>query len=240
MSRNLALSIFLHSFTLSLVSNAQIIDLKKEKAERLREQATFTGRISKLNSVAALARIRVEHKNTKFLTSGDLVEFWSENYPRTKCLSRVIGKSSDYLLLRIPDYEKCIARVYMSVGASLVFWSRDLEKNLQTAEEVVAILLKKRVALDAKKRQHEKELTTHLTKVETVNKRYETLRQKLELEWQRELSDLEDQKVQQFSLFKEAETRLNDVDSKLESYKIHDHNFQLDRWSLDPDLYIKK
>ena len=94
--------------------------------------------------------------------------------------------------------------------------------------------------MKAKKDRHQKELTGHVEKVDGVNKRYEILRQKLEIEWQKELSALEEDKSRSFTEFKNSEARLNEIDTKLETYRVEDHNLKLDRWSLDPALYIKK
>jgi hypothetical protein len=76
--------------------------------------------------------------------------------------------------------------------------------------------------------------------VDAVNKRFEILRQKLEIEWQKELAALEEDKAKSFTEFKNAVARLNEIDVKLEAYRLEDHNLKLDRWSLDPALYQKK
>jgi hypothetical protein len=68
----------------------------------------------------------------------------------------------------------------------------------------------------------------------------EILRQKLEIEWQKELALLEEDKARTYAEFKNSEARLNEIETKLEAYRIEDHNLKLDRWSLDPALYIRK
>lgn len=200
----------------------------------------FTGRISRLNSKARLARIRTDFTNIKFLNRKDRVEFWNEDYPQQRCISLVEGRTNDYLLLKIPQYDICVQRMHFTTGSYLHFESPDLAASVKIARELVAVLLKKRLALKAKKDRHHNDLAGHVEKVDTVNKRYEILRQKLEIEWQKELSNLEEDKAHNFTEFKNAEARLNEIDSKLEAYRIDDNNLKLDRWSLDPALYIKK
>lgn len=200
----------------------------------------FSGRISRLNASARLARIRTDFANIKFLNRRDRVDFWNETYPNQRCMAYVEGRSNDYLLLRIPQYENCIRRVHFTTGTYLKFESDDLRRTVTLARELVEILLKKRLAMRAKKERHQRELDSHPEKVETVNKRYEILRQKLEIEWQKELAALEEDKAVSFTEFKNSEARLNEIDTKLESYRIEDHNLKIDRWSLDPALYIKK
>ena len=100
--------------------------------------------------------------------------------------------------------------------------------------------MKKRLAMNAKMSRHQKELDGFVEKVDATNKRYEILRQKLEIEWQKELAALEEDKSRSFTEFKNAEARVNEIDTKIETYRIDDHNLKLDRWSLDPALYIRK
>jgi hypothetical protein len=200
----------------------------------------FSGRISRLNSPAKLMRVRTDFANIKFLNRQDRVEFWNESYPDQRCMGYVEGRSNDYLLLKIPQFEHCVRKVHFTTGAYLHFQSPELKQTVKIVQELVEVLLKKRIAMQAKKDRHHKELTGHVEKVDSVNKRFEILRQKLEIEWQKELSLLEEDKARSFTEYKNAEARLNEIDTKLEAYRIEDHNLKLDRWSLDPALYIKK
>ena len=86
----------------------------------------------------------------------------------------------------------------------------------------------------------EKTLSGFIEKIDVTNKRYELLRQKLELEWQKELSNLEEDKTKSYALLKDAEAKLHDIEFKLQQYRVRDQNLIKDRWSLDPNLYIKK
>jgi hypothetical protein len=205
------------------------------------EEATiFTGRISRLNAPAKLARIRTDSANIKFLNRKDRVEFWNESYRDRRCVALVEGRTNDYLLLRIPEYETCIRKVHFTSGTYLHFESPDLEQTVKIAKELVEILLKKRLAMNAKKTRHQRELDGYVEKVDAVNKRYEILRQKLEIEWQKELAAVEEDKSRSFTEFKNSEARVNEIDTKIETYRVEDHNLKLDRWSLDPALYIRK
>lgn len=200
----------------------------------------FAGTISRMNAEAKLIRIRTDFANIKFLNRKDRIEFWNESYPATRCLALIEGRTNDYLLVRIPEYANCIRKVHFTTGSYLHFQSVDLGETVKLAREVVEILLKKRLAMSAKKERHQKDLDGHVEKVDVVNKRYEVLRQKLEIEWQKELANLEEDKAKTFTEFKNSEARLNEIDTKLEAYRIEDHNLKLDRWSLDPSLYFKK
>jgi len=205
------------------------------------ENATvFSGRISRLNSSAHLARIRTDFANIKFLNRKDRLEFWNETYPDRRCVALVEGRTNDYFLIKIPQYDTCIRKVHFSIGTYLHFDSQDLEQTVKVAKELVEILLKKRLAMNAKKTRHQRELDAYVEIVDAVNKRYEILRQKLEIEWQKELAAVEEDKSISFTEFKNSEARVNEIDTKLETYRVEDHNLKLDRWSLDPALYIRK
>ena len=199
----------------------------------------FSGRISRLNAPAKIARIKTNYGNIKFLNSSDRLVFWNESYPQQRCLATVEGRTNEYLLIKIPRYDDCIRRVHFTTGSYLKFESEDLKNSIDLARELVEILQKKRLATEAKKERNRKELERYVEKVDAVNKRYEILRQKLELEWQKELALLEEDKSNAFSEFKQSEAMLNEIDTKLELYRIEDHNLKLDRWSLDPALYIE-
>lgn len=211
-----------------------------EESPRDENSTVFSGRISRINATARLARIRTDFANIKFLNRRDRIDFWNESYPAQRCRAVVEGRTNDYLLLRVPEFETCIRNVHFTTGTYLHFESADLEKTVTIAKELVEILLKKRLAMRAKKERHQKELDTHTERVDTVNKRFESLRQKLEIEWQKEIFALDEDKGRSFTEFKNSEARLNEIDAKLESYRIEDNNLKLDRWSLDPALYIKK
>jgi len=214
---------------------AQVLESKQD------ENATvFSGRISRLNPSAKLARIRTDFTNIKFLNRKDRVEFWNETYPERRCIALVEGRTNDYLLLRIPEYPTCIRKVNFTTGTYLHMESPDLEQTVKVAKELVEILLKKRLAMNAKLTRHKRELDGYVEKVDTVNQRYEILRQKLEIEWQKELASVEEDKSISFTEFKNSEARVNEIDTKLETYRVDDHNLKLDRWSLDPALYIRK
>jgi hypothetical protein len=210
--------------------------------ESARDENTnlFSGRISRLNPQARLMRIKTDAGNIKFLKGTDRLEFWNESSPEKRCPAFVEGRSNDYILLRVPQYEICIRQVQFTTGTYLHFESQDLNTTVGMAKELVEILLKKRLAMQAKKIRHQRDLDAHVEKVDVTNRRFEILRQKLELEWQSELAALEEDKARIFTEFKHAEARLIEIDSKLEAYRVEDHNLKLDRWSLDPALYFKK
>ena len=229
------LLILLGILSFSLTLNAQTKESIKDENSNI-----FSGLISRLNPKAKLMRIRTDFANIKFLNRRDRLEFWNETYPSNRCTAWLEGRTNDYILLRIPEYDQCIRKVHFTTGTYLHLTSPDLIRTVDTAKELVQILLKKRLAMNAKKMRLQKDLDGHVEKVDAVNKRFEILRQKLEIEWQKELAALEEDKAQSFTEFKNAEARVNEIDTKLEAYRIEDHNLKLDRWSLDPSLYIRK
>ncbi|MEE2671158.1 MAG: hypothetical protein VYA54_05580 [Bdellovibrionota bacterium] len=206
----------------------------------MEETVVFPGRVSRVNPVAKLVRLKIDFENAKFLNKNNRIEIWNESFPERRCLTYLEGRTNDYLLVRIPEYNKCRKTIYFTTGSYLHMYSPDLENSLITAKELVQILQRKHMALNARLTRYQSEVDGYIEKVDVVNKRFEVLRQKLELEWQRELADLEEDKTRAYQNFKETQARLNDLEFKLRKYRVRDQNLQEDRWSLDPKLYYKK
>lgn len=200
----------------------------------------FSGRVSKINTKASLMRIRAEFANMKYLNKKDRVEFWNEHNPELRCRAYVVGKSPEYILVKISDFEFCLKKLFIANGGYLKFFSQDLANNLKMGNEVLAILLKKHLAVSGKINSSKRELESHLDMIDAINKRYEVLRQKLELEWQKELAALEEDRIISLKNYKSLQQRLSEIEHKLEQYRVNDQNLETDRWSLDPTLYYKK
>lgn len=200
----------------------------------------FSGRISKINVEASLVRVKVTFDNVRYINKKDKIVFWDVHHPGIRCSSYVVGKSNDYLLLKIPDYRSCMRGVALTTGRFLEFYSQDLVNNLHMGKELVDILLKKRIALQGKISRNQKELDNFPEKINAVNERYKVLREKLEAEWREELALIEEDRLVALRNFKDNQMRLDEIDLKMRKYKIEDENLVTDRWSLDPRLYYKK
>ena len=83
-------------------------------------------------------------------------------------------------------------------------------------------------------------LDSYEEKVNVVNKRYEVLMGELAGKRHREIIELEEEKNQALKKFKDLQIQLNELDFKLERYRIHDENLAFERWSLDSHFYFKK
>ena len=226
------LSLLWTSISLEAVQSPQVVELNPD--------GLFSGRISKVNKDAALVRVKVEFSNLKYLNIKDQVSFWNEQYPLAQCKAYVLGRSVDYLLLKVPNINICQASVHVANGVYVKLYSQDLINNIKMGRELVTILQKKQVALTGKLIGSQKMLDSYIEKVNAVNGRYEVLREKLEQEWRDELALLEEEKIKELRNYKEFKSRLEEIDFKLEKYRILDDNLTLDRWSLDPRLYYKK
>jgi len=204
------------------------------------KEGIFSGRISKNNPDAKLIRVFVEFDNLKYINRKNRIEFWKSDAPSKKCKGYILGKSTQYILVKILKYDICSRKVPLGRGFYLKFYSPDLVDNINTGRDLVKILLKKRLGIKGQLEKAEKNLKGHVEKLEGVNGRYDILRQKLEQEWSNELTYLEEDKANTLRYYKDLEVRLDEVDHKLEIYRISDENLKLDRWSLDPKFYFKK
>ena len=218
-----------------LLTSSSFGILKKKDA-----LAKFSGRVSSLNLDAKLVRFKVQFDNIKFLNKGDEVDFWGEHQEANKCSGKVLGRSSDYILLKVGKLSWCNEVTPMPNGRFFHFYSIDLSNNIGVARKLTEILLKKRLALEGKIQRNQKIIDTYLQRVEAVNNRYELLRRKLEQEWREELTDLEQDQIEVVRNNNGLEVRLNETNHKLELYQVEDKNLKVDRWSLDKKLYYKK
>lgn len=200
----------------------------------------FSGRISRFDRDIKTLKIKVDFANLKYLNPKDRLEFWDERNTVQRCKGYIIGRSADFVLLKAPELANCEKFLLITTGAYLKFYSKDLENNLEMGKDVVSLLLKKRMAVQGKMDLRQKDIDAHLERVSAVNVRYDLLRKKLEMEWQKELNALEEDRVQSVRLAKDLEQRRDEIDKKLELYKVNDENMVLDRWSLDSRLYFKK
>ncbi len=203
-------------------------------------EGNFSGRVSKVNVEAGLMRVKVTFSNMKYLNKHDKVKFWNDYNPLISCDGYIIGKTPDYLLLKVSEYEYCSGVINMAAGRYLLFHSKDLENNLKMGQELISVLLKKRLAISGKVSKEKKGIDSHLDRVEAVNKRFTLLREKLEKEWRDEISSLEEDYTTTLINYKALKLRLDEIEHKMELYRIEDSNFEHDRWSLDTKLYYKK
>ena len=89
-------------------------------------------------------------------------------------------------------------------GAYLKFFSQDLVNNLKMGRELVAILKKKRLALLNKVRKTKKEVDSYIEKVDALNGRYNALSLKLRKGVEKELSQLEEDKINALRIYKSS------------------------------------
>lgn len=204
------------------------------------KQGLFSGRISRINPEGALLRMKIDFVNMKYINKKDKIEFWDQRNDRYRCKGIVVGKSNDYVLMKVPDMGLCQQRIGLAPGSYLYMYSQDLINNIKMGGELIDVLLKKRLALQGKLGFYKKELDINIEKVNAVNLRYKTLRDKLELEWRNELQNLDEDNANSLQNYKQLEIQVADVDKKLEVYRIGNENLTVDRWALDPRLYYKK
>ena len=200
----------------------------------------FSGRVSHLNLQASLIRFHLDFENQKYLNKKDQIDFWDTGNPRYRCRGYIVGRAPDNILVKVPEFRVCQKYVNMSLGRYILFYSQDLANNIMMGKEVYQILIKKKLALGGKLKRHEEELHQHIEKVNAVNERYQVLKEKLEAQWRDQLLALDEDKATTLGQYQTTKNQLDEVDFKMEQYRIEDKNFVLDRWALDPRLYIEK
>ena len=221
-----------------LLSSAQSFGIPSERIEKY---AFFGGRVSRLNQKLGLVYFLLDFENRKYLNKGDVVTFWNEVNGKHRCQGRIAGRTASYLLVKILGNQyRCTSTVNLAIGSYLSFHSQDMANNMTMGIELVSILLTKKMAISSKALRAREELHTHIEKVNSVNERYDILRKKLDLEWQGQLHILEEDRLAMIEQYKDIQRELDEINNKLELYKIDEDNFSLDRWALDSYLYYKK
>lgn len=209
-------------------------------AQEFNEVGIFSARVASVNPQSSLVRFKVDFSNFRYLNKKDKVEFWVENSLKQKCNGVILGKSNDYMLIKVSGFDDCSRRSSLTPGAYLKFFSQDLVNNLKMGKELMEILVKKRLALGGQLNRQKIELDKHIEKVNAVNERYRILREKLEAEWRDEVTNIEEDRAASLKRYNDFKIQLQDIDAKIEQYKISDQNLKEDRWSLDSRLYYRK
>ncbi|MDB9786630.1 hypothetical protein OAB57_00870 [Bacteriovoracaceae bacterium] len=198
------------------------------------------GRISKINLLGRLVRIRIRSKNIKFFNKSDRLKFWGYGNSSKQCRGKVAGKTNEYLLVKVPDIELCIKYTSIVVGGKVSVFGRTFTDKIHMANEVVSLLSKKRLAIDGRIRQSEKEMISFYDKIEAVNQRYSILLEKLKGQWKDEIRDLEHDKLTAENAYNHYRIKRDDIDFKLERYRVSNDQLEKDRWALDSQFYYRK
>src|SRR5690606_35596218 len=147
--------------TLLLLAHSALAEVNITAPE-IGELGEFAGRISKINTEASLLRFKLEFENAKYLNKRDRVDFWDVRDSKVRCKGYIVGKSSDYILVKVPEYKYCDRTLNIAVGAYIKFFSPDLVNNLKMGRELLDILLKKKMALNGKMTRTKKELDSYI------------------------------------------------------------------------------
>ena len=196
----------------------------------------FAGRVVRIHQGAKTIRIRTTDDRVKYLNSNDRVQIWNKDYPDRKCTTRVINKTTAYLLLKVPDLKRCMRKNFFTTGVVLQIDGIDLKRNLKIGKELRSVLKKKQLASMAKKVRAEKQLARVSELKLSLQERYDILREKLEQEYQKELALIEEDRVNSVELLTNSNKELNDISFKLMRYSIDDE--KKSRWSLDQNIFL--
>lgn len=206
----------------------------------LSEDGFFSGRVSQINYKISAVRVKVDFENIKYLNPKDKIQFWDERNKNQRCTGYIMGRSANYLLVKTPQLNYCEKFLYFTTGAYFRFYSEDLLNNIKMGKDVVGILIKKRMGVQGQIDDKIKEIAAHVERGNAVNSRYQVLKDKLDDEWKKELQALEGDKLSATHALHDLNRRRDEIDQKMELYKVKDENLTLDRWSLDSKLYYKK
>jgi hypothetical protein len=198
-------------------------------------QYQFQGRVSLYNPKAQVLRLRFEFYNAKFLKNQDLLSFWGLGQDTQKCQGVILGKSGEYYLMQIREYNICRQKLALNAGVLLNFSSRDYEETLLKAKEVTATLLQKREILESIKSQNDDIVNDQNGEIEKVNIKYKSIIEGIKKEWNNELKAVVENRGSDVGKSASLQSQLDDLDMELEKYRVESPQFKKDRWSLSSE-----
>ena len=104
-----------------------------------RDLSMFSGRILSSDFQTGFVKIRHNFSNGRFLNKGTRISVWGPDTaynPKNSCSAIIVGKSPDYLLLRIKPILACPRIVNFCGGQAISWWSESLVENINTAKEL--------------------------------------------------------------------------------------------------------
>src|SRR3989339_348599 len=227
MRRNQLFISFIFFLLLTNIEIHAATDISRHK------DAIFSGHIVKINQAAGLFRAKITASNMKYINKKNRIEVFNEQNPNIRCKGTVVGKTHNYIMVKVPDFRSCLGTINLAIGSYLHFYSDDLVENLRVGRELLELLHKKRQAINGLASEYRTALHAHMEKVNVVNGRYQILQEKMRQEWRAELTLLEEDRVASFKKYEEFQRQLTELDHKIEQYTIEAQNFTVDRWSLD-------
>jgi hypothetical protein len=194
----------------------------------------------KYNEKARLLKVKGEFANIKYLVQGTRLEIWNPEKSLIKCKAWVRENTMGYLLLDIQNSAACINKIYLQPGSYLMAQSEELVKNLEVGKQAMEVMAKRRLILTGERENLQKELDAYTEKIEMTNKKFQLAREQIELEYKKEIGELERSRIDKVNTFQDLAARLEDLEFKMKRYEVEDQNFKTDRWSIDPTLHSTK
>ena len=120
--------------------------------------SNFNARLFSNSEKTGLLKFRTDFSNQRFITAGMKVKFRTNKNLDYYCEAAVLSKTARHFLLRLTHKKKCYKYQNMSNGVEGEFVSGDFERNIETTNELVKILNKKRMAIYGKLKVTKKRL----------------------------------------------------------------------------------
>ncbi|MCB9094412.1 MAG: hypothetical protein H6621_05015 [Halobacteriovoraceae bacterium] len=193
----------------------------------------FLGKVIEQDKNSRMLKVKFKDTNIKFFKKEDEVFLYNEFNKDYQCRGIVRAGNYAYLFVEIKEYANCSKRINLSADSYVMVSSKDLEVNLDMAEEVVDILLKKRMILKGKVNRLKNEIETKDEREKLLNEQYEIKMSSLKIEWDEAIKALRDGEYQARKEINDANLDLIEIDKKLKLYNIDDPQHKRHEWSLD-------
>ena len=202
------------------------------------DYSQFKGRVSDRDEASSVFKVQSDSENVKFFKGGDQVRFKVEQNPNKDfCQGDIRTVEPGFFTMYVKNLYPCWNEgEYFRRGMILNFKSSRLAERVQDASEYRLILLKRRE--DYFKQLNKMNVFIWSFKQQKVQlaAQYDKKIEELKKKKRRALEGLLSKKNDVASTQRELIYRLDNLDEKLEFYRIENHSQKKNRWSKDHDL----
>ena len=199
--------------------------------------AKFLARVSDKNRSTNILKLKYENGNLKFLKIGDSVNFRVKGQGYRECEGHIRDVEPPYLTMFVDDIEDCWKKnSYFRRGTILVFDSKLLSKRVYEGSVFRKILLRKREDYLRQLEGVNNFLWSYDQEKIKVAAKYDERINALEQKKRKGLEGMINKKNENIYIQSSLMKKLNEIDSRLEKYRVERKELFFDRWSQDRDL----
>ena len=218
---------------------ADSYDLDKSSFyQKGRDYGQFEGRVSDRDQASSILKVQSENENIKFFKAGDKVHFKVQQNPNKDfCQGHIRAVGPEFFTMYVKNLYPCWNEgEYFRRGMILNFETSRLAERVQNASEYRLILLKRREDYFKQLNKVNHFIWSYKQQKVQLAAQYDKKIEELKKKKRRALEGLLSKKNDVASTQRELISQLDNLDEKLEFYRIENHSEEKNRWTKDHDL----